>query len=70
MGWIGAEVTKNEFNDGKYHLELQLEDDEVVSVDTKDLNNDKDQSLPLLRNPPILEATEDLTCLLYTSRCV
>ncbi|AJT71741.1 AAR_G0052320.mRNA.1.CDS.1 [Saccharomyces cerevisiae] len=65
LGWIGAEVIKNEFNDGKYHLELQLEDDEIVSVDTKDLNNDKDQSLPLLRNPPILEATEDLTSLSY-----
>ncbi|CAI4064820.1 hypothetical protein N7582_002800 [Saccharomyces uvarum] len=65
LGWIGAEVIKNEVKDGKYHLELSLEDDEVVSVDTEDLNDDKNQSLPLLRNPPILEATEDLTSLSY-----
>ncbi|CAI2032040.1 hypothetical protein SEUBUCD646_0H03520 [Saccharomyces eubayanus] len=65
LGWIGAEVIKNEVKDGKYHLELSLEDDEVVSVDTDDLNDDKNQSLPLLRNPPILEATEDLTSLSY-----
>ncbi|EJS41628.1 myo2p [Saccharomyces arboricola H-6] len=65
LGWIGAEVVKNEVINDKYHLELELEDEEIVSVDTKDLNNDKDQSLPLLRNPPILEATEDLTSLSY-----
>ena len=75
QGWIGAEVVKNEFTDGKYHLDLKLEnkDAEVVSVEAADLSGDGDslgddaaaQNLPVLRNPPILESTEDLTSLSY-----
>lgn len=65
QGWIGAEVTKNDLKDGTYFMELTLEDNEVVNVETKDLTNEKDPSLPLLRNPPILESTEDLTALSY-----
>ncbi|CCF57760.1 hypothetical protein KAFR_0D01140 [Kazachstania africana CBS 2517] len=65
QGWIGAEVTSNDFKDGKYNLELTLEDNEVVNLEIDDLKNDQDSKLPLLRNPPILEATEDLTSLSY-----
>lgn len=65
QGWIGAEVTKNDFKDGKYFLELTLEDENTVSIEADDLKNDQDEKLPLLRNPPILEATEDLTSLSY-----
>ncbi|KAL3234508.1 Myosin-2 [Nakaseomyces bracarensis] len=65
QGWIGAEITKNVEKEGKYHLELALEDGTTTEVDATDLNDDKDENLPLLRNPPILEATEDLTSLSY-----
>ncbi|GAV48760.1 hypothetical protein ZYGR_0N01650 [Zygosaccharomyces rouxii] len=71
-GWMGGEVTKYEFNDGKHHLELTLEDGSVIPIVTKSLvkegsisNEDSSQKLPQLRNPPILEATEDLTSLSY-----
>lgn len=71
-GWIGGEVTKYEFKDGKHHLELALEDGSVVPVVTGSLvkegsisSEDSTQNLPQLRNPPILEATEDLTSLSY-----
>lgn len=37
---------------------------DVVEIDTDTLDESNDQ-LPLLRNPPILEATEDLTSLSY-----
>lgn len=65
LGWIGAEVTKNDLKDGTYHMELALEDGKSVNIETKDLTDESDESLPLLRNPPILEATEDLTSLSY-----
>lgn len=71
-GWIGGQVTKYEFKDGKHHLELALEDGSVVPVVTSSLikegsmsSEDSNQKLPQLRNPPILEATEDLTSLSY-----
>lgn len=69
-GWIGGEVTKYEVKDGKYHLELTLEDGSVVPIVTDSLvregsDESSNQKLPQLRNPPILEATEDLTSLSY-----
>ncbi|CDH15041.1 probable Myosin-2 [Zygosaccharomyces bailii ISA1307] len=69
-GWIGGEVTKYEVKDGKYHLELTLEDGSVVPIVTDSLvregsDESGNQKLPQLRNPPILEATEDLTSLSY-----
>ncbi|CCE65834.1 hypothetical protein TPHA_0N00540 [Tetrapisispora phaffii CBS 4417] len=77
LGWIGGEITKNDLADGKYHLELQLEDGETVQIVTDSLTREdadasdasardnRASSLPLLRNPPILESTEDLTSLSY-----
>ncbi|CAI4054502.1 myosin 4 SKDI_01G0420 [Saccharomyces kudriavzevii IFO 1802] len=66
QGWIGGEVTKNEFFEGTYHLELALEDGETVSIDSNSLENDNhNPALPALRNPPILESTDDLTALSY-----
>lgn len=64
QGWIGSEVTKYERKDGKYNLELTLEDGTIVPIETESLVN-TDGTLPQLRNPPILEATEDLTSLSY-----
>ncbi|QLL34074.1 hypothetical protein HG536_0F03990 [Torulaspora globosa] len=68
QGWIGGEVTKHETKDGIHHLELTLEDGNVVSIETDTLvanADDSDGKLPQLRNPPVLEATEDLTSLSY-----
>ncbi|KAH3682256.1 hypothetical protein WICPIJ_006766 [Wickerhamomyces pijperi] len=64
-GWIGAEVSKHSQENGKHQLELTIDsnkDTVDVEVDNLDQSNEK---LPLLRNPPILEATEDLTSLSY-----
>lgn len=66
QGWIGGEVTKNDFFEGTFHLELKLEDGETVSIETNSFENDDDHpTLPVLRNPPILESTDDLTTLSY-----
>ena len=74
QGWIGGEVVKYAFNDGVYKLELLLENGGNVGIETANLikdgsnlddSNTSDEKLPLLRNPPILEATEDLTSLSY-----
>lgn len=68
QGWIGGEITKFESEGGKYRLELTLEDGTVVPIETDSLVSNADDSnnrLPQLRNPPILEATEDLTSLSY-----
>lgn len=68
LGWIGGEISKYEVKDGKYHLELTLENGTVVPIETDSLVNhtdDPNSKLPQLRNPPILEATEDLTSLSY-----
>lgn len=61
QGWVGAEIVKNELTEGKYHLSLKLEnsDSDVVTMEASE------DELPLLRNPPILESTEDLTSLSY-----
>lgn len=74
LGWIGATVKEaKEAGDGKYKLVLLPDgvvDDENVSssliaLDVKSLKEDEEDKLPPLRNPPILEAAEDLTSLSY-----
>ncbi|KAH3679646.1 hypothetical protein WICMUC_000786 [Wickerhamomyces mucosus] len=62
-GWIGAEVINNiTLENNKHQLELSIDSNkQLIKIETNDLNNDP--NLPLLRNPPILEATEDLTSL-------
>lgn len=66
LGWIGASVKSNNKQGEKYILEFVSETDEelVFSVEADNLNEDNDK-LPPLRNPPILEAAEDLTSLSY-----
>lgn len=50
----------NKSVDGKIHLELSAEDGTVFNVVTDNLD-EGNPDLPLLRNPPRLEAEEDLT---------
>ncbi|CUS20790.1 LAQU0S01e14708g1_1 [Lachancea quebecensis] len=65
-GWVGSEVTKlSQPADGKYLMELTLENGESVEIETNTITEGQDDRLPLLRNPPILEAIEDLTSLSY-----
>ncbi|SCU90988.1 LADA_0F07470g1_1 [Lachancea dasiensis] len=65
-GWVGSEVTKfSHPEDNKYCLTLALENGEVVEIETSSLDEHESDNLPLLRNPPILEAIEDLTSLSY-----
>lgn len=69
VGWIGAEIIDR--NENENSITLQLENDEVKTVpipkyDTQSLgksSNDNDEVL--LRNPPIMESTDDLTSLSY-----
>ncbi|RCK63086.1 Myosin-2 [Candida viswanathii] len=66
LGWIGTVVKSNK-QDGKKHIiELvsETDDSQVFKVETDDLSEDN-AKLPPLRNPPILEAAEDLTSLSY-----
>ncbi|ODV77822.1 uncharacterized protein CANTADRAFT_283717 [Suhomyces tanzawaensis NRRL Y-17324] len=66
LGWIGVTVKSNTESAGKHVLEFVSETDEeqVFTVETTDLSEDNEK-LPPLRNPPILEAAEDLTSLSY-----
>ncbi|OVF11425.1 putative myosin [Clavispora lusitaniae] len=66
VGWIAVAVKSNTEKDGKHVLELVSESDEseVFTVEVKNLEEDNTE-LPPLRNPPILEAAEDLTSLSY-----
>lgn len=59
-------VKSNTEKDGKHALKVISETDEsqVFTVETESLNEDN-SDLPPLRNPPILEAAEDLTSLSY-----
>lgn len=59
-------VKSNTEKDGKHVLELVAESDDsnVFTVETDNLSEDN-SDLPTLRNPPILEAAEDLTSLSY-----
>lgn len=65
-GWIGVTVKSNLEKDGKHLLEFSAESDEsqVFTVETANLS-EENADLPPLRNPPILEAAEDLTSLSY-----
>lgn len=64
-GWVGVEVTKHTIDNGKHLIELTNDQsNEVTTVETDNLD-ETNSDLPLLRNPPILEATEDLTSLSY-----
>ncbi|BAO40767.1 myosin-2 [Kluyveromyces marxianus] len=65
QGWTGAEISKHEVQGDKFRLELTLENGEKVDLLVSSLDEAKEPSLPLLRNPPILETTEDLTSLSY-----
>ncbi|KAL7665833.1 Myosin-2 [[Candida] zeylanoides] len=68
LGWIGVTVTKNEqVAPDKHRLELASETDSdvVFVVEAANLDDENNDKLPPLRNPPILEAAEDLTSLSY-----
>lgn len=67
LGFVPCEVASNEqLPNGKYKLTFKLEGEEPT---TKELIlaslDDSNPELPHLRNPPILEAAEDLTSLSY-----
>lgn len=66
LGWIGVTVQSNTQKDAKHVLQLVAEADEsqTFTVETDNFNDDN-AKLPPLRNPPILEAAEDLTSLSY-----
>lgn len=67
-GWIGTTVksiTQGGDNDNKtFTLELIDDSDNIYIVTTLEISEDN-PDLPPLRNPPILEAAEDLTSLSY-----
>ncbi|CAN3374780.1 hypothetical protein DIURU_002242 [Diutina rugosa] len=66
-GWIGVVVKSKQKDGAKWRITLAPEDDPEgadVVVEADDLSEDNGQ-LPPLRNPPILEAAEDLTSLSY-----
>ncbi|ODQ64492.1 hypothetical protein NADFUDRAFT_52130 [Nadsonia fulvescens var. elongata DSM 6958] len=68
-GWIGAEVKAKNVDGSKVEIELDLENGETVKIETTtdsiEKGDESNSTLPPLRNPPVLEATEDLTTLSY-----
>ncbi|KAK7207894.1 class V myosin [Myxozyma melibiosi] len=66
-GWVSAEITSKEVDGDKVSLVLTLENGNTNTVTTtlKDIEDENNPSLPPLSNPPILEASEDLTNLSY-----
>ncbi|KAG0251679.1 Myosin type-2 heavy chain 1 [Mortierella polycephala] len=67
-GWISAALTtKDVAADGKVTLTFADDNgkDHVFSSTTAKIEADKGASLPPMRNPPLLEGTEDLTNLSY-----
>lgn len=66
LGWIGVTVQSNTQKDKKHILLLVAENDDTqtYTVETDNLS-EENEKLPPLRNPPILEAAEDLTSLSY-----
>ncbi|KAI5962278.1 MYO2 [Candida pseudojiufengensis] len=66
LGWVGTIVKSNKQEGKKHIIELTLENDDstIFKIETDNLSEDNDE-LPPLRNPPILESTEDLTSLSY-----
>ena len=66
LGWIGTVVKSNKKSGDKYVLELVSENDESQTFEVQSDNlSEENDKLPPLRNPPILEAAEDLTSLSY-----
>ncbi|CAH6721104.1 myosin-2 [[Candida] jaroonii] len=64
LGWIGTTVKSCKLNNNQYDIQLKNDDDDnVFDVTTKSIE-EEDSKFPL-RNPPILEASEDLTSLSY-----
>lgn len=63
IGWIGTTIKSANKNGDKYVLELETDDNTVFKVELTTLEEEND-GFPL-RNPPILEASEDLTSLSY-----
>ncbi|KAF9895908.1 Myosin type-2 heavy chain 1, partial [Lobosporangium transversale] len=67
-GWISAALTNKEVTaDGKVTLTFQDDNgkDHVFSSTLIKIKESNDAILPPLRNPPLLEGTEDLTNLSY-----
>ncbi|KAG5357082.1 Myosin-2 [Yarrowia sp. C11] len=66
-GWVGAEVVNQKTDGEKVTINLTLENGEEKSVETSVAALKSASELPQLplRNPPILESTEDLTSLSY-----
>ncbi|CCH61296.1 hypothetical protein TBLA_0E02420 [Henningerozyma blattae CBS 6284] len=75
-GWIGCEITNiKNTNDTKapYIIECTCEDGTIIPIESSTLDistdilddDEANKNLPLLRNPPILESTDDLTSLSY-----
>ena len=64
-GWIGAEIVK--VDTATSEATLKLENGEEVAINLNEVRETKGTTTPnlALRNPPILEATEDLTSLSY-----
>ncbi|CAL9733982.1 myosin-4 [Monosporozyma servazzii] len=64
-GWVGAEIVK--VDSATSEATLKLENGEEVAINLNKMRETTNDSIPglALRNPPILEATEDLTSLSY-----
>lgn len=64
LGWVGTTVKSCKLNNNQYEIQLKNDDDDsIFNVTTKSIE-EEDSKFPL-RNPPILEASEDLTSLSY-----
>ncbi|KAK5960786.1 myosin 4 PWA37_002223 [Arxiozyma heterogenica] len=61
-GWVGAEII--ELNSESTEARLRLENDEEIEVNLDKIKEDFNDALHL-RNPPVLEATDDLTSLTF-----
>ncbi|KAG9124476.1 Myosin type-2 heavy chain 1, partial [Ceratobasidium sp. 392] len=63
-GWISAEVQNVTRTDNKVKISLQDERGKEHTIDTNDQDiKDQKDGLPPLRNPPLLEAVDDLATL-------
>ncbi|ODQ64184.1 hypothetical protein NADFUDRAFT_79749 [Nadsonia fulvescens var. elongata DSM 6958] len=64
--WIGVEVISKTISGEKVTLTLKYENGDTLPFETTITKLEReDSTLPQLRNPPILESTEDLTSLSY-----
>ncbi|KAK9463558.1 P-loop containing nucleoside triphosphate hydrolase protein, partial [Lipomyces oligophaga] len=66
-GWVAAEIKSKSIDGDKVTLEIALENGNINTVicAIKDFEDENSTKLPPLANPPILEASEDLTNLSY-----